>query len=1119
MLKKAFILSFVFVTISCAAGYNGVIYTWGYASIINDIFQAVKGAVTGVDSLIKSAMAVAFFIFAIKKAMDSRVNPVMEFSKMIFLFATVSYFFAQAQDDDNHRFIIEDKVSGEMFSVSQIPIGIGKSFSMFSMLESGIVDVMELHFSTPSSINYSQVGFGYSLTTHMTVSQMQILDTYYTRTFNEFVGECVLYDITTGATNVSSIIDNDDLSSSIFNTVSSRLTSKYTSSNPSGEVLQCSEVGAYLANNLSSQMDSTEKLASALNGQTLANFQDHAGGVRELFFNSANSSRDYVQQMALINMTSGAVINSAKASGLDPSALAWASAVADQQFTMQMQTQSMMAQKYLPRAKAYFTAMIIAISWLIAILSIMFGDYRHITMFFTLMLWMVFWTPILLVINYFNDINLRDTFLALKGASGADLTISHNRIVMNELVANSNFVKWLVMMTPVLAYSLVKASEHGFVSLASSLSSSLSGAGTAAAREITNQSTTQKPSIRVGSEVYTDMGSQYSAQGQSMTNGHGWNDSSFTDRKTGQSTYSGTMTDGSGSLGMSGGQVYSANSPIALSAAHKNSVSSSSELSSSISNTSSNVIGNKEAFGDAQSKGVSTQDVSNVQEAMGKAMSKQFEHMSGYGEDFNNLKRIAMQGGGNISADLSKVGVSGGVTYSGVDQDGKKYSWTDSSKDAEQNFHNLQEQFSHTVSGNSSYLSSYSKLLEKTDTKAYAEMQSAITKFNTSELAERGLNANNLPSLINNWIKGDESLSRMPPEIAAKHVLGEISNLASNGQWEKIGDLTNKYGGGGFGLDNNPTLKAPTKLGNVDVKGQYDSSLQGMDDMLKKETEKSQAMYNQKAAGFGGDTKGKVEGSIEKGKTWAEQGLFGRFWDDNSTGLLVGAAGIATSLGLTSSAAKKFGGELFDKFKGAGNIEEMEDLMKKTNQLDEAIKKNSPEAKKLMSDLGLKDTFERNGGVFSKSGAIDEAKTKLNHELADYARSTARNGVGDAIKSNSFTSERGWYEASKDFIGGVTDDVWKSAKSITPSKAIHGAAALGTVFMEGVPLNPTSFGNSDLKMLPVPPQGSGEQFNLINPNDQIDRKIGDLQIELKQMQKNMPSETIPDTKKGKGDVL
>ena len=168
-MKRIFLILLI-LSSGAYAAHNGVIYTWGYASLMNDILQAVKCAVTGIDSLVKSAMAIAFFICAIKKSMDSRVNPVMEFGKLTFLFAAISYFFLQAPNDDKHRFIIEDKVTGEMHTVSQIPLGIGKTFSLMTQLEDGIIDLMETHFSTPSSLNYSNSGLLYPLSTHNNVS-------------------------------------------------------------------------------------------------------------------------------------------------------------------------------------------------------------------------------------------------------------------------------------------------------------------------------------------------------------------------------------------------------------------------------------------------------------------------------------------------------------------------------------------------------------------------------------------------------------------------------------------------------------------------------------------------------------------------------------------------------------------------------------------------------------------------------------------------------------------------------------------------------------------------------------------------------------------------------------
>jgi len=1156
-------LALVVFSSGAYAAHNGVIYTWGYASVINDILQAVKGAITGIDTLVKSAMAIAFFIFAIKKAMDNRVNPVMEFGKLAILFAGVSYFFLQAPDDDKHRFVIEDRITGEMHTVSQIPIGIGKSFSMFTILEDGIAELMETHFSTPSSISYRNAGLGYSLATHDNVSKMRIMDSYYARTYNEYISECVFYDISSGVTNVGMIVDNDNLAGTIFNTSSSRLTNKYTSGTPSGETIQCSEAATYLSNTLGTYIGDVEKVAAAMNGESLVNFQSHAGGIPELFFNSANNSRDYLQQMALINMTNDAIVNSAKASGLDPSALAWASAVADQQFTMQMQGQGAMAKKYLPKAKAYFTATIIGISWLIAILAIMFGDYKHITMFFTLMLWMVLWTPILLIINYFNDMNLRETFLAVHNASGVGFTINHNRMVMNKLLENSNFVNWMVMVTPLLAYAIAKASEHGFVSLASSLSQSMQGAARSGASEIDRQSKDLQPKIRSGNDVHGDIGGQVTSQTQSTSNGHSWNDSTYTDKGNGTQTYNGQMTDGSGSLGMVGGQVVNAQSQMALSAAHKNTTTASSELSEAISSSSSSVIGNDKTLTQAQSQGLSKQDTHNITEAKSTAISQAFEHMQGYGEDFNNLKRVAMQGGGNITASIldGKLGASGGVTYSGMDQDGKKYSWTDTSKDAEQNLNQIQEQFSKVVSGNSAYQASYAEMLKVTDSESYSQVQNAMSKLSNAEMTEVGLNANNLPAFVNNWIGQDERFSRMPKVEAAKVAMGELTNLSANGEWGKISDLVGQYGTGGFDMKTTPDIQAPTKFDTPDVKGQYSTSAGDIKTQTDAALTQSKNDAQGQVAEFkqeNGGVQGQVQSSVADGKKWGEQGLFSRFWDENGKEMLVGAAGLGAALGLTSAGAKKIGGEVLDKFKGAKNVDELEEIMKKTDQLDEAIKKNSPEARKLMDELGLKDSFEKNGGVFNNDGSIDQTKTKLNQSLGDYAKSTARDDVKDFIKNNAYDSPDGGgnkWENAKKWMSETIDDAWKGVKNISPTDLAKGGlelakeASVGVLLTptdlggktyydqggkvidtsmfsgtdyndQGIPKNAVAWSSPDQPMVPIQGANNGQGgFSLVDKSDVLGKQVSDLQTQIKMLQKSSPSSSIPDSKGGKGEVL
>lgn len=1179
-------LTLIILSSGAYASHNGVIYTWGYADITNEILLGVKGVITGIDNFIKSAMAIAFLTFAIKKAMDSRVNPVMEFGKLSLLFVGVSYFFLQAPDDDKHRFVIEDRITGRMHTVSQIPIGIGKTFSLVTQLEDGIAKVMEQHFSLPASANYRQNGFGYPLTTKMNLANVNFTNAYFKRTYFEYISNCVLYDIESGATDIGAITSANDILSAL-SSQSSRLTIKYTSTNPSGETLQCKEAFTYIQTEIGNQMNSIIKIAAAINGESEISYNNRAGNMSELFFGANENAQSVVKQNVLLKLTQQGFVNSAKASGLDPVALAWGTSLGEMQTINQFTASGLMAKQYLPIMKAMLVAIVIGLSWLIAILAIMFGGYAHIKQFFTLMLWMLFWTPILVIINYLTDFYVSKVTKMVFNETGQKYTLEISPLIDSTIsgaIAYAGNMLWLV---PLLAYSLVKASEHGFVALSSSMSKMGATGANASGRRVAQMGdpTNTKYSYREGNDIHEDLGGQTASHAGGINNGQSWNATIFKDKKTGIETYSSATPDGSMSLNMVGNQVVSAQSPIALNTAHKNTTTASNELSNAISSSSTNILGNEKILTQAQSQGLSTQDSHNITEAKGIAINKAFEHMQGHGEEFNNLKEMAMKGGINLSTKFldEQIGVSGGVQYSGVDQNGKKYSWTDTSKNVEENFNQVQEEFSKVVSGNSDYRASYEEMLKVTDNESYSKVQDAMTKLSNAEETETGLNANMLPGFLNNWIHEDERFSRMPKREAAESAMGELNKLLINGENGKISDLVGQYAPNGLEIKSNPSLVEPTKFNAPDLKGQYDKAAGDIqaqtNSTLKQSRENSQEQIN-RFEQENNKTQSQVEENVEEGKEWGEQGLFSRFWNENGTEMLIGAAGLGATIALTSlgggkiakDMAKKIGGGIIDKFKNAKSVGELEDIMKKTDQLDDALKKNSPDVKKLMNGLGLKDIFESDGGSFNKDGSIGQSK--LSRNFSDFAKDNVeeffKNNIYDNIKNSDL------FDDAKKFVGESLDDAWKGVKNINPRAFVSGAADLakggavgllmtstelggktyyddtgkaidtsmfsGTQFdNQGVPKNAVAWSSPDQPMVPIKENGGSlEQvrsfyqqqnqnmsngqsgFNLVDKNDTLGKQVNDLQIQIKQLQKASPSSQIPggNTKEGaKGEVL
>ncbi len=501
--------SFLFGATNIANG--NLIYTWGYGDVMNEIMQAVKGITTETDYIVNAALAISLLLFSIKKAMDGQTSPVFEFGKMFMLFAVVWYMFLKAPNDNNHRFMIHDEVTSKDYVISQIPIGIGKSFALMTQFEKVILEAMEKHFSTPQSTNFSNAGLGFSLQVMSTLPSLKLsaIDVTLQKNIDFYFRNCVSVGILLNQQGRNLFQNSDNLIQDLFTNIGngSQLTPLFENNNniEKQSVVPCSDAGPQIVEMIKNDTDEAMKIHAALLGMAndMANYEQKFLGAAQIYNEQAVSARSYLQQSMIMLASQDAIINTAKSVGLNPASVAANTAYADQQFYASMQAQGHLAQTYLPLAKAYLTAIIIGLSWLVALLSIVFGSYAHIKMFFTLCIWIVLWTPILCIINFINDFNLMNVAQVIIGGKAA-LSLGDNILIFKEVANRSNFMNYLVMSTPVLAYAIAKASEQGFVTFASGLSQALTGASRAAGSFANQQALSTQTSIAAprGDEVW-----------------------------------------------------------------------------------------------------------------------------------------------------------------------------------------------------------------------------------------------------------------------------------------------------------------------------------------------------------------------------------------------------------------------------------------------------------------------------------------------------------------------------------------------------------------------------------------------------------------------------------------
>lgn len=478
---------------------------------MNEIMQAVKGITTETGYIVNAALAISLLLFSIKKAMDGQTNPVFELGKMFVLFAVVWYIFLRAPNDNNHRFMIHDEVTNKDYVISQIPIGIGKSFALMTQFEKVILEAMEKHFSTPQSTNFSNAGLGFSLQVMSTLPSVKLsaIDATLQKNIDFYFRNCVSVGILLNQQGRNLFQNSDNLIQDLFTNIGngSQLTPLFENNNniEKQSVVPCSDAGPQIVEMIKNDTDEAMKIHAALLGMAndMANYEQKFLGAAQIYNEQAVSARSYLQQSMIMLASQDAIINTAKSVGLNPASVAANTAYADQQFYASMQAQGHLAQTYLPLAKAYLTAIIIGLSWLVALLSIVFGSYAHIKMFFTLCIWIVLWTPILCIINFINDFNLMNVAQVITGGKAA-LSLGDNILIFKEVANRSNFMNYLVMSTPVLAYAIAKASEQGFVTFASGLSQALTGASRAAGSFANQQALSTQTSIAAprGDEVW-----------------------------------------------------------------------------------------------------------------------------------------------------------------------------------------------------------------------------------------------------------------------------------------------------------------------------------------------------------------------------------------------------------------------------------------------------------------------------------------------------------------------------------------------------------------------------------------------------------------------------------------
>lgn len=765
------------------------IYTWGYGEDVRNILSSIKFFTGNATYLIDAAIMVGLLLVFYKESNEGNMDRV---AKMVFLSIIVSQLFFHSTKD----YMVEDEVTNQAFAVTDIPVGVGELFSIFTNVERILTEAFESSFSTPNSLNYSQVGLGFSMVAHLDMQKATFASGYAHETFMDYTTNCIASGMLDESISSDDIIKSENILQDLrvvgYETI-------VTKAGGAKEQISCQDCyDNYITTYVTQEVNDFIKYhLVAVNNidedKKLNALQDTS----TLFTGITKDGQRYVKQFMVRNMLKKGLKVMAMTTGGDTQALAYASAVSESTLNNQWQQAGIMAQSTLPMIKAYLTSVILAMTPLLALLAIMFGDWKYIKMIITLLITLMLFSPLASIINFLIYSKLEKIIPLMN--HGLWMPMVSSGYINQQIISYLNFLGYAAMSIPLLAYSLVKASEMGFVNFMSSMGGSVSGAANAGANQkVTgvNIGNTRVASSSVTAQdgVTTSMGGG-ATQNTKINEGF---DGGAYEAKTTTSANGNTMTNFNNAVGsftshngeLSGASLNSLDTSIAngITASKSEAYAKESSALESINNTVSEGINQSLAKGQiytdandfSENFGTDISDsrslISGQQEAIKTTLQERLDQSRQTNTTEEAGFRLAGRAGWNSEDSILgftglKIGTDGSVNVSGTSTNGESFSLNMSKDDGLDFIKTVGDTFSKILNNNEGLALRASKSLAdnevfsdtnlKADMEAYSKAHSTAEKlsntFGQTENETHSFNTKNSLPLIEKFIENSDN--------------------------------------------------------------------------------------------------------------------------------------------------------------------------------------------------------------------------------------------------------------------------------------------------------------------------------------------------------------------------
>jgi conjugal transfer mating pair stabilization protein TraG len=372
--------------------------------------------------------------------------------------------------------------------VDNVPIAVALIGGYTSQIGNGITELFDQAFALPDDLQYSTNGFLFGTKIIKQASMIRINNSELSSNMEQFITQCVLYDISYNKYTVDDLKSATDIWGFLVSQHSQSAVRMFTySTSGSKEYVTCLEGAVRLENKWDNEINSQMTYLYRRNfGNSLtsdiaaANYiSSSLQSADNYLFNNSKTAMNNIRQNLMIN-----ALNDASYSYGSSDTAGYSSLISSEQTKGNFAALAEMAEEWVPLFKTFFEAIFYGIFPLVFLLFLLPMGYKLFTSYIFGFIWLQTWAPLYAVLHLLMTIKNKSYLSFASGGQTLD-----NFVIINQVNDKISMIAGMaVMFIPYISLKFIPMAQSTIASIGQMMGGMLApatGAASQTASEMT----------------------------------------------------------------------------------------------------------------------------------------------------------------------------------------------------------------------------------------------------------------------------------------------------------------------------------------------------------------------------------------------------------------------------------------------------------------------------------------------------------------------------------------------------------------------------------------------------------------------------------------------------------